>query len=116
MFQHPGCGPKGVDYLKDLTQKHKKAFVIWYTRFNPLLHVVHPETAKAILKTGEPKPVSFFGAYRFLVPWLGMSVKVYKCGENIRLFVQICVCLCVHVCAFLLGFFFVSACACVQLL
>nr|XP_022344971.1 cytochrome P450 4A25-like [Crassostrea virginica] len=44
----------------------------WTMFFYPSFGVCHPETAKVLLKSSEPKPRhSIGGSYRFLLPWLG---------------------------------------------
>ncbi|XP_048770394.2 cytochrome P450 4F2-like [Ostrea edulis] len=44
----------------------------WIMFFYPLFGICHPETAKTILKSSEPKPRhTTGGSYRFLLPWLG---------------------------------------------
>lgn len=44
----------------------------WTMFFYPSFGVCHPETAKVLLKSSEPKPKhTLGGSYRFLLPWLG---------------------------------------------
>lgn len=44
----------------------------WTMFFYPSFGVCHPETAKVLLKSSEPKPKhTMGGSYRFLLPWLG---------------------------------------------
>ena len=78
-FQHPGPTEEGNKWLCGFTQKHVYAFVVWYTWMRPCLTVVHPDTVKEVLRTTEPKPVSQFGVYRLLLPWIGMFILKYLC-------------------------------------
>ncbi|XP_062588046.1 ultra-long-chain fatty acid omega-hydroxylase-like [Saccostrea cucullata] len=49
-----------------------KLFHGWTMFFYPSFGVCHPDTAKVLLKSSEPKPRhSVGGSYRFLLPWLG---------------------------------------------
>ncbi|ELT98568.1 hypothetical protein CAPTEDRAFT_130691 [Capitella teleta] len=42
----------------------------------PTVAMVHPETAKEILKTAEPKPTNLGAVYNFIFPWLGEGLLV----------------------------------------
>ena len=62
-----------MEWLLQLTEKHKKMFRI---KFGPLLTsvvLVHPDAIKDLLKTAEPKQMSGAG-YSFIVPWLGKNI------------------------------------------
>ena len=37
----------------------------------PSVIMCHPETVKILLRTQEPKPTKYGGAYATLLPWLG---------------------------------------------
>ncbi|XP_028667982.2 cytochrome P450 4B1-like [Erpetoichthys calabaricus] len=49
------------------------AFPLWFGPFVPFLNICHPEYAKVILTTTEPKD-SF--TYTFLIPWIGEGLLV----------------------------------------
>ncbi|KAK3084112.1 hypothetical protein FSP39_008326 [Pinctada imbricata] len=52
-----------------------KSFVTWIGPFNALFTMCHPETAKLMFKSSEPKPVFRPpGGYYFLKSWLGMGL------------------------------------------
>lgn len=48
-----------------------KMYVTYLSSFRPILKTVHPDTAKKILITSEPKPTSQGGSYANVLPWLG---------------------------------------------
>lgn len=49
----------------------------WTMFFYPSFGVCHPETAKVLLKSSEPKPKhTMGGSYRFLLPWLGDGLLI----------------------------------------
>ncbi|KAK3084162.1 hypothetical protein FSP39_009268 [Pinctada imbricata] len=51
-----------------------KVFNLWVGPFNPFVSVTHPDTAKLLLKSSEPKPVFEPGSYFFIKNWLGMGL------------------------------------------
>ncbi|KAJ8313006.1 hypothetical protein KUTeg_010379 [Tegillarca granosa] len=54
----------------------EKCYIFWLFFNNPIVVVAHPDTAREILKSSEPKVIT--GAYGFLIPWLGESILISK--------------------------------------
>ena len=69
-LQFPGLGEKGLEYFRMLTDQYEKAYVAWFHGFGPFMNIVHPESAKAVLRTVS-KPVQDGGAYHTFFPWIG---------------------------------------------
>lgn len=64
------------DYIRLVTDKIQtsgtKMTSAWMMFFFPVFTVCHPDTAKVLFKSSEPKPkYSLGGSYRMLLPWLG---------------------------------------------
>ncbi|XP_048770388.2 cytochrome P450 4F2-like [Ostrea edulis] len=57
----------------DLEQRTRtRCYHGWIMFFFPFFAVCHPESAKVLLKSSEPKPrYTIGGSYRILLPWLG---------------------------------------------
>jgi len=51
--------------------KGHKAYVMWITVFCPIVITTHPDTAKQMMRSTEPKGNSKISGYKFLRPWLG---------------------------------------------
>ncbi|XP_033748643.1 cytochrome P450 4F4-like [Pecten maximus] len=61
-----------VDIAKDLIIKDRpKLIITWVTRLFPNFSMVHPDTAKAVLKSSLPKPTGVGSPYGSFVSWLG---------------------------------------------
>ena len=54
-----------------------KIYSTWIGPFKCLVEVCHPDTAKILLKSSEPKPVFKPGGYKFIKKWLGMQSFVF---------------------------------------
>ncbi|XP_028667984.1 cytochrome P450 4A6-like [Erpetoichthys calabaricus] len=52
---------------------YRYAFPLWFGPFLPYLHICHPDYAKTILATTEPKDGV---SYTFLIPWIGEGLLV----------------------------------------
>nr|AHV83446.1 cytochrome P450 family 4 [Pinctada imbricata] len=60
---------------KMLERTGAKIFVTWLGPFSPLISVCHPDTAKLLFKSSEPKSVfKPPGVYYFIKSWLGMGL------------------------------------------
>ena len=58
--------------MLDKANRHgNRVYKFWFGPFRPNAVLVHPDTAKHILKTAEPKTMKDKGGYTMLVPWLG---------------------------------------------
>ncbi|XP_035691044.1 cytochrome P450 4F2-like [Branchiostoma floridae] len=68
-----------LEFLLEQTQRFPKCFQQWVGPFRGVLVVVHPELAKDVLKTIEPKS----RVYEYLRPWLGDGLLLSK-GEKWR--------------------------------
>jgi hypothetical protein len=59
--------------LKTINKTKAKLLSGWVMFFYPIFATCHPDTAKVLLKSSEPKTkYNLGGAYRMLLPWLGM--------------------------------------------
>ncbi|XP_041377585.1 cytochrome P450 4F12-like [Gigantopelta aegis] len=56
-----------IKYVNGLMQKHPQLFRFWVGPFIPVIVLNHPDTIKKLLKTSEPKPLT----YHMALPWLG---------------------------------------------
>ena len=56
--------------------KFPRAYVVHAGPVRPVLILVHPETAKVILKTAEPKAMMGGSGYTLLRPWLGDGLLI----------------------------------------
>ncbi|XP_078699297.1 cytochrome P450 4A25-like [Branchiostoma floridae x Branchiostoma belcheri] len=56
-----------LEFMTEQTQRFPKCFQQWIGPFRGVLMIVHPEVAKEVLKTIEPKG----RVYEYLRPWLG---------------------------------------------
>lgn len=83
--RHPIWGhlhlmPEFTDYLrrvdKGIQETGKRLSGFWVMFFYPVISLCHPETAKVLLKTAEPKPVQTGGGYFAFLPWLGNGLLV----------------------------------------
>ncbi|XP_060071003.1 cytochrome P450 4F6-like [Ylistrum balloti] len=67
--------PEFSDYVylvrKGIKETGKRISGVWLMFFFPILTACHPETAKVLLKSSEPKPKRFGEAYYTITPWLG---------------------------------------------
>ncbi|XP_052715318.1 cytochrome P450 4F2-like [Crassostrea angulata] len=69
------------DYIRLVTDKIQtsgtKMTSAWMMFFFPVFTVCHPDTAKVLFKSSEPKPkYSLGGSYRMLLPWLGDGLLI----------------------------------------
>lgn len=65
---------RSVDRLKlgqKFTDTYKRYYRFWVGPLRANIILIHPETVKLVLKSSEPKPKGFGGAYRHALPWLG---------------------------------------------
>ncbi|XP_021345592.1 cytochrome P450 4F6-like isoform X2 [Mizuhopecten yessoensis] len=78
--RHPIWGhlhlmPDFIDYIRlvnnGIKETGKRVSGMWIMFFYPVFSLCHPETAKVVLKTAEPKPVQTGGGYFAFIPWLG---------------------------------------------
>lgn len=61
-----------VDIAKKvINEKRPKLIITWVTSLFPNFSMVHPDTAKAVLKSSVPKPTGVGSPYGSFVPWLG---------------------------------------------
>jgi hypothetical protein len=56
--------------MQPFVEEHGRCYVFWLGFMRPVLTLVHPDTAKVILRSLEPKAKGGAG-YEFLLPWLG---------------------------------------------
>jgi cytochrome P450 len=71
IHEFPGLNEKGLAWMVDRAASIKEGYAVgWFGPFVPTLNLFHPNSVKAILKTSEPKPLSF-GPYSYIHPWLG---------------------------------------------
>lgn len=62
------------DYLLKQTNLYKKLYQFWYGPFVPAVQLVHPDSAKVIFKSSEPKYTNKDSGtvYTYLIDWLGL--------------------------------------------
>lgn len=71
-------GVEGIFSLMDQRlAEEKRVVVVWRTSFKPVLVLCHPETVSQVLRTGEPKAMSF-GGYSLVTPWIGHGLICSK--------------------------------------
>lgn len=67
--------PEFSDYVRlvrrGIQDTGKRITGVWMLFAFPILTTCHPETAKVLLKSSEPKPKRFGEAYYTITPWLG---------------------------------------------
>lgn len=64
--------PDYFELIQNKVQKTRtRTYVTWITSLNHYFGVCHPETAKLLLKSSEPKPKGVGQGYRSFIPWLG---------------------------------------------
>ncbi|XP_078601209.1 cytochrome P450 4A25-like [Branchiostoma floridae x Branchiostoma japonicum] len=63
-----------LEQMIELVQRHPRCYQQWIGPFRGCLMVVHPELAKEVLKTIEPKS----RVYEYLRPWLGDGLLLSK--------------------------------------
>ncbi|XP_041376951.1 cytochrome P450 4F6-like [Gigantopelta aegis] len=79
----PGPNEAGLKFKRDLMSVMPRLNLLWLG-YLPMVNVKHPETAKLILKTSEPKG----GAYGLIEPWVGDGLLITggkKWARNRRL-------------------------------
>lgn len=54
-----------------VTKERSKVICYWFMFFFPEFNVVHPDSAKILMKSSEPKSIGFGGAYGMMKSWLG---------------------------------------------
>ena len=69
--QHPGPNEKSLHWHCDNIKRFPIVYRFWFGGMRPSVWVIHPQTAKVIAQTEEPKSFSGKGGYNFLLPWLG---------------------------------------------
>lgn len=58
--------------FKTIDKTKAKVLSGWVMFFYPVFSTCHPDTAKVLLKSSEPKTkYNMGGAYRMIIPWLG---------------------------------------------
>ncbi|KAK3084478.1 hypothetical protein FSP39_014177 [Pinctada imbricata] len=57
-----------------LVKTGAKLFVTWIGPFNPIISLCHPDTAKLLFKSSEPKTIFKPPGYCFFIHWLGMGL------------------------------------------
>uniref|UniRef100_W5MPS7 Cytochrome P450, family 4, subfamily T, polypeptide 8 n=1 Tax=Lepisosteus oculatus TaxID=7918 RepID=W5MPS7_LEPOC len=62
-----------LDKTTKWADQYPYAFPLWFGPFVPFLNINHPEYAKTILSSTEPKDDI---SYRFLIPWIGEGLLV----------------------------------------
>ncbi|XP_078703229.1 taurochenodeoxycholic 6 alpha-hydroxylase-like [Branchiostoma floridae x Branchiostoma belcheri] len=67
---------KGLFQALEFAEKYGKAFRLWWGPVRPCLTVVHPDTAKQILRKSDPKPGG--AGYDLIIPWLGDGLVLSK--------------------------------------
>ncbi|XP_033748762.1 cytochrome P450 4F6-like isoform X1 [Pecten maximus] len=84
--------PEFSDYVclvrKGIQETGKRISGVWLMFFFPILTACHPETAKVLLRSSEPKPKRFGEAYYTITPWLGDGLVLsngHKWERNRRL-------------------------------
>jgi len=55
LHEHPGSGPETFNYTMKHTAIAKTMYQFWFGPFLPTIFLVHPDTAKVIFKSSEPK-------------------------------------------------------------
>ncbi|OWF42681.1 cytochrome P450 4F8-like [Mizuhopecten yessoensis] len=64
--------PDYFELIQQCVQKTRtRTYVTWITSLSHYFGVCHPETAKLLLKSSEPKPKGIGQGYRSFIPWLG---------------------------------------------
>ncbi|XP_060067285.1 cytochrome P450 4A25-like [Ylistrum balloti] len=64
--------PDYFELIQRCVQKTRtRTYVTWITSLSHYFGVCHPETAKLLLKSSEPKPKGLGQGYRSFIPWLG---------------------------------------------
>lgn len=67
----PEPGEKLIRWAQETTGRLPRIYCFWTGPLRPSVMLNHPETVSVLLKTAEPKPVQWGGAYRHALPWLG---------------------------------------------
>ncbi|KAK3587337.1 hypothetical protein CHS0354_011318 [Potamilus streckersoni] len=76
MYKFPKPGQELLNRFQELGRQYRRYYVLWFGPFQPIIFVCHPTTVKQVLKTSEPKPTLFGGAYRHAIPWLGRGLLI----------------------------------------
>eukprot|EP00058_Branchiostoma_floridae_P016608 XP_002602096.1 hypothetical protein BRAFLDRAFT_61250 [Branchiostoma floridae] len=67
---------EGLLQALEFAEKYGKVFRLWWGPVRPCLTVVHPDTAKQILRKSDPKPGG--AGYDLIIPWLGDGLILSK--------------------------------------
>lgn len=70
-FPPPTDAPGLVKYLSSWYGASRRMFLVWLTPLRPVLFVYHPEPAKCILQSAEPKPLAVGDVFALVKDWLG---------------------------------------------
>ncbi|CAG2211063.1 CYP4B1 [Mytilus edulis] len=63
--------------IKEIASKERsKVVCYWFMFFFPEFNVVHPDSAKILMKSSEPKSIGFGGAYGMMKSWLGDGLLI----------------------------------------
>lgn len=72
----PEPGEAMIKWAQQMTEKCPRFYCFWTGPLRPSILLNHPDTVSTLLKTAEPKPVEWGGAYRFALPWLGEGLLI----------------------------------------
>ncbi|XP_063448040.1 cytochrome P450 4F2-like [Mytilus trossulus] len=59
-----------------VSKKRSKVICYWFMFFFPEFNVVHPDTARILMKSSEPKAIGMGGAYSMMKSWLGDGLLI----------------------------------------
>ncbi|XP_071180025.1 cytochrome P450 4A25-like [Mytilus edulis] len=63
--------------IKEIASKERSKVVgYWFMFFFPEFNVIHPDSAKILMKSSEPKAIGFGGAYGMMKSWLGDGLLI----------------------------------------
>ena len=75
MRLYPGVGEAGFMRNYEWMTRYPRGYILLVSSLRPLLVLTHPETAKVIMRSSEPKSTQG-GSYSLLYPWLGDGLLV----------------------------------------
>ncbi|XP_052073285.1 cytochrome P450 4F2-like [Mytilus californianus] len=59
-----------------ISKERSKVVCYWFMFFFPEFNVVHPDSARILMKSSEPKAIGFGGAYSMMKSWLGDGLLI----------------------------------------
>ncbi|CAH1800682.1 unnamed protein product [Owenia fusiformis] len=80
---YPGPNERGLAFQRAQLRITPVTRFGWIGAFHPVLALVHPSSIKTILRTSEPKPLTF-GGYVTALPWLGDGLLISKGKKWLR--------------------------------